>query len=105
MEKDRGNEMNDRVICKTETVEHLQTELRRYYTVQVNRARDLKKKLEKAQWSDAVYDATVRELNASLKAISEALETLTDGTHSRIIDEFLEESAEYLQTATLYPER
>ncbi|MBQ4509964.1 MAG: hypothetical protein II984_04505 [Clostridia bacterium] len=75
----------------------------RFFKKQLERYRELKRQMEKVQWYDANYDATVDALNAIGRALSEAISTLSDGYGAYIIDDLIPLAKDYLSVARDFP--
>lgn len=75
----------------------------RFFKKQLERYRELKRQMEKVQWYDANYDATVDALNTIGRALSEAVSTLSDGYGAYIIDDLIPLAKDYLSVARDFP--
>ena len=74
-----------------------------FYKKQVEAFRAIKKEAEKVEWADTNYDRFVESMNEIGSALSELLQTITNGNDVYVISELLPLAREYLENERKFP--
>ena len=95
--------MVDDVSCSISEVENYKKSIIDYYKMQITRFKQLKIKFEKSNWNDDKYIERLNQINICLKKIADAIDQITNGVQVRVIDNFLNQAYEYIDTRKNYP--
>ena len=95
--------MKDSVKCDINAVEEYKKSIIKYYELQITHFKNLKRKFSHVVWQDERYLETIEKINLGLEKIADAINNISDGHHTKIIDNFLEESHNYINTCSRYP--
>lgn len=86
------------------TVETEKTEIIKIYKTLLDDYRQIKRYVERANWNDEKYYYLVESLNTIGKALSNALNTLTNGNDVYIIDDLIFWTDKYLENKNNFPQ-
>ena len=95
--------MNERVKCEINSVEIYKKDIIKYYKMQIVHFKNLKQKFSRVVWQDERFLENIDKINICLEKIADAINNLSDGHHTKIIDSFLEEALDYINTRSHYP--
>lgn len=74
-----------------------------FYKKQLEAYRYLKREIEKVQWSDANYDSLVSTLNIISRALSNMIQTITNGIDVYAISELIPLANQYVENERKFP--
>ncbi len=78
-------------------------EILSFFKKQLEKYRQLKREIEKVEWTDSNYDAMVDAMNQIGSALTEAIGTLTNGYSAYIIDDLIPLAKDYIAIAREFP--
>ncbi|MBQ7333210.1 MAG: hypothetical protein IJW38_02555 [Clostridia bacterium] len=78
-------------------------EVLRFFKNQLEKFRQLKREIEKVQWTDSNYDAMVDAMNQIGSALTDAIGAITNGYDAYIIDDLIPLAKDYLSVAREFP--
>lgn len=85
------------------SLENEKQEIIRFYKKQVEAFRYLKKEIDNTQWYDANYDMLVTSMNEIGRALSNMLQTITNGHDVHIISEMIPLAQAYVENERKFP--
>ena len=97
--------MNESVKCNINSLENYKNCIIKYYEMQIIHFKELKRKFNNALWNDEKLIFRINEINECLEKIADAINNLTDGKNTKVIDNFLKQSNDYINTLSNYTKK
>ena len=95
--------MSETVRIEINDLENERQAVIAFYKRQIEAFHSIKTAMEKVQWADANYDRAVDALNAIGYALSEILQSISNGNDVFVISELIPLAEEYLANERKFP--